>query len=94
MSDLEKYITYGASPRASINLILTARALAYIRGRDYALPQDVLDMARDVMRHRLVLSFEALSDNVSADDVLTTVLNRVPVPVVPLRERSHVRAGG
>ena len=94
MLDLEKYITYGASPRASINLILTARALAYIRGRDYALPQDVLDMARDVMRHRLVLSFEALSDNVSADDVLTTVLNRVPVPVVPLRERPHVRAGG
>jgi MoxR-like ATPase len=94
MSDLEKYITYGTSPRASINLILTARALAYIRGRDYALPQDVLDMARDVMRHRLVLSFEALSDNVSADDVLTTVLNRVPVPVVPLRDRPHVRAGG
>jgi MoxR-like ATPase len=94
MPDLEKYITYGTSPRASINLILTARALAYIRGRDYALPQDVLDMARDVMRHRLVLSFEALSDNVSADDVLTTVLNRVPVPVVPLRDRPHVRAGG
>ena len=69
MSDLEKYITYGTSPRASINLILTARALAFVRGRNYALPQDVLDMARDVMRHRLVLSFEALSDNVTADDV-------------------------
>ena len=94
LPDLAHYITYGASPRASINLILTARALAFVRGRDYALPQDVLDMARDVMRHRLVLSFEALSDNVSADDVLTTVLNRVPVPVVPLRDRPHVRAGG
>jgi MoxR-like ATPase len=92
MPELERYITYGASPRASINLILTARALAFVRGRDYALPQDVLDMARDVMRHRLVLSFEALSDNVSADDVLTTILKRVPVPVVPLRERSHARA--
>jgi MoxR-like ATPase len=92
MPELERYITYGASPRASINLILTARALAFVRGRDYALPQDVLDMARDVMRHRLVLSFEALSDNVSADDVLTTVLKRIPVPVVPLRERSHARA--
>ncbi|MGD0122249.1 MAG: MoxR family ATPase [Candidatus Limnocylindrales bacterium] len=91
MPELDKYITYGASPRASINLILTARALAFVRGRDYALPQDVLDMARDVMRHRLVLSFEALSDNVTADDVLSTVLKRVPVPVVPLRERSHVR---
>ena len=89
MPDLQRYITYGASPRASINLILTARALAYVRGRNYALPQDVLDMARDVMRHRLVLSFEALSDNVTADDVLTTVLRRVPVPVVPLREQSN-----
>jgi MoxR-like ATPase len=93
LPDLAHYITYGASPRASINLILTARALAFVRGRDYALPQDVLDMARDVMRHRLVLSFEALSDNVTADDVLTAVLQRIPVPKVPLRERSNVRAG-
>ena len=93
MPELQHYITYGASPRASINLILTARTLAYVRGRDYAIPQDVVDMARDVMRHRLVLSFEALSDNVSADDVLTTILQKIPVPVVPLRERSHVRAG-
>ena len=93
LADFERYITYGASPRASINLILTARALAYVRGRDYALPQDVIDMARDVMRHRLVLSFEALSDNVSPDDVLTAILKRVPVPSVPLREASHVRAG-
>jgi MoxR-like ATPase len=92
MPDLEPYITYGASPRASINLILTARALAFVRGRNYALPQDVLDMARDVMRHRLVLSFEALSDNVTADDVLTTILKRVPLPVVPLRQRAE--AGG
>jgi MoxR-like ATPase len=93
LPDLERYITYGASPRASINLILTARALAYIRGRNYALPQDVTDMVRDVMRHRLVLSFEALSDNVSPDDVLTAILKRVPVPTVPMREASHVRAG-
>ena len=92
MPELERYITYGASPRASINLILTARALAFVRGRDYALPQDVLDMARDVMRHRLVLSFEALSDNVTADDVLTTVLKKIPVPVVPLRDDARVRA--
>jgi MoxR-like ATPase len=93
MPELERYITYGASPRASINLILTARALAYVRGREYCLPQDVVDMARDVMRHRLVLSFEALSDNVSPDDILTTIMKRIPVPVVPLREASHVRAG-
>jgi MoxR-like ATPase len=93
MPELQNYITYGASPRASINLILTARALAFVRGRNYALPQDVLDMARDVMRHRLVLSFEALSDNVTPDDVMTTILKKVPVPVVPLREHSNVRAG-
>jgi MoxR-like ATPase len=92
MPDLERYISFGASPRASINLILTARALAYVRGRAYTLPQDVVDMVRDVMRHRLILSFEALSDNVTPDDVLTTILKRVPVPVVPLREAGHVRA--
>ena len=90
MPELERYITYGASPRASINLILTAKALAYVRGRDYALPQDVRDMARDVMRHRLVLSFEALSDDIAADNVLTTLLNRIPAPVVPLREHDDV----
>jgi MoxR-like ATPase len=84
--ELERYITFGASPRASINLILTARALAYIRGRAYAIPQDVLDMARDVIRHRLVLSFEALSEGVTSDDLLTTILRRVPPPAVPTRE--------
>ena len=93
MADLERYITYGASPRASINLILTARALAFVRGREYVLPQDVLDMAHDVMRHRLVLSFEALSDNVSADQILASILGRVPVPVVPLQEPDGVRVG-
>ncbi len=85
--DVERYIMFGASPRASINLILTARALAFVRGRDYALPQDVLDMAFDVMRHRLVLSYEALSDNVSSDDILKKILDRIPIPVVPLREQ-------
>ena len=69
LKELEHYIMYGASPRASINLILTARALAFVRGRDYALPQDISDMALDVMRHRLVLSYEALSDNVNGDDI-------------------------
>jgi len=92
LKDLERYILFGASPRASINLILTARALAFVRGRDYALPQDVLDMALDVMRHRLVLSYEALSDNVSSDDILKKILDRIPIPVVPLREqRVNVR---
>ena len=87
LKELEHYITFGASPRASINLILTARALAFVRGREYALPQDVLDMAFDVMRHRLVLSYEALSDNISGDDVLKKILDRIPIPAVPLREQ-------
>ncbi len=87
LQELQRYITFGASPRASINLILTARALAFVRGRTYALPQDVLDMAFDVMRHRLVLSYEALSDNVTADDLLKNILDRIPIPVVPLHER-------
>ena len=96
LKELERYILFGASPRASINLILTARALAFVRGRNYALPQDVLDMAADVMRHRLVLSYEALSDNVTGDDLLQKIFVRIPIPVVPLhehaRERVHVNA--
>ncbi|NOT05572.1 MAG: MoxR family ATPase [Anaerolineales bacterium] len=90
--DLEHYIMFGASPRASINLILTARALAFVRGRNYALPQDVLDMALDVIRHRLVLTYEALSDNITSDDLLTKILDRIPVPVVPLNEHFNIRA--
>ena len=91
VGEVARYITFGASPRASINLILTARALAFVRGRDYALPQDVLDVALDVMRHRLVLSFEALSDNVTSDSILKRVIDRTPIPVVPLREQTNVR---
>lgn len=91
LEELKRYILYGASPRASINLILTARALAYVRGRGYVLPQDVLDMALDVMRHRLVLSYEALSDSVTSDDILTKILDRIPIPVVPLRENANLR---
>lgn len=91
LGDLKNYIMFGASPRASINLILTARALAFVRGRNYALPQDVLDMALDVMRHRVVLSYEALSDNVVSDDILVKILDRIPIPVVPLHEHANFR---
>jgi MoxR-like ATPase len=85
LTDLVRYITFGASPRASINLILAARALAFVRGRDYALPQDVADLARDVLRHRLVLSYEAMSDDVTADHVLNRIIAALPVPDVELR---------
>ncbi|WP_409569452.1 AAA family ATPase [Kouleothrix sp.] len=92
LKDLERYIMFGASPRASINLILGARALAFVRGRDYALPQDVLDLAMDVMRHRMVLSYEALSDNVGADELLAKIIGRIPKPEVPLHEHTRARA--
>ncbi len=90
-STLAPYIAYGASPRASINLILAGKALAFVRGRDYALPQDVRDLALDVLRHRLVLSYEALADNVTADDLLQRILGAIPVPEVPLHERRDGR---
>ncbi len=84
------YITYGASPRASINLILTARALAFIRGRDYVLAQEIQDMTMDVLRHRLVLSFEAMSDGVTSDMILKRILERVPAPVEPIQEHAPI----
>lgn len=92
LDELDRYIQFGASPRASINLILTARALAYVRGRAYVLPQDITDMALDVMRHRLVLSYEALSDNVTSDELLKMILDRIPTPVIPLHERVNFPA--
>ncbi len=86
---LARYLSFGASPRASINLVLAAKALAFLRGRDYALPTDARDLARDVLRHRIVLSYEALADDVSPDDVLGPVIAAIPLPDVPLRERTH-----
>jgi MoxR-like ATPase len=80
LGELSRYVAYGASPRASINLVLAARALAFIRGRDYALPQDLTDLALDVLRHRLVLSYEALADDVTADSILTGILAALPTP--------------
>jgi MoxR-like ATPase len=88
LRDLNRYITFGASPRASINMILAAKALASLRGRAYALPSDVRDLAPDVLRHRIVLSYEALADNVSADDIVSKVLGAVRLPEVPMHERS------
>jgi len=80
LGDLARYVTYGVSPRSSISLVLAARALAYIRGREYVVPEDLGDLALDVMRHRLVLSYEALSDDVTADLILSQILANLPVP--------------
>jgi MoxR-like ATPase len=92
LADLGKYITFGASPRATIHLIEGARALAYLRGRPYALPEDVIDLVPDVLRHRLVLSYEALADGRSADDILRRVLQKLPVPDKPLA--THIQFHG
>jgi MoxR-like ATPase len=81
---LAQYRVFGASPRGSINLLHAARALALLRGRGYVLPQDVQSVARDVLRHRLVLSYQALAEEVSADDLLTTILDTVEAPRIDL----------
>ena len=89
IKDLSRYITFGASPRASIHMIEAARALAHLRGRAYVLPEDVADLAPDVLRHRLVLSYEALTDALSPDQVIQRVMQQIPAPQKPLE---HVRA--
>src|SRR5918994_35297 len=80
---LGKYITYGASPRAPIHVIEGARALAFLRGRDYALPEDVSDLVPDVFRHRLVLSYEALAEGISPDQILQRIMQNVRAPEKP-----------
>jgi MoxR-like ATPase len=89
LADLEELVAYGASPRASLGLVAAGRALALLRGRSYVLPQDVFDVAPDVLRHRLVLSYEALAEGIDADAVLARVLSTVPAPrVVPAQDPS------
>jgi MoxR-like ATPase len=85
LQDLASYVTYGVSPRASIYMVMAAQALALVRGRQYVLPEDLRAIVPDVLRHRLVLSYEALSDDVDAQHVIDAILRRVPVPDVVLR---------
>jgi MoxR-like ATPase len=87
LDETKRYVTYGASPRASIALVIGGRALAFLRGRDYVLPYDVSELAADVLRHRVVLSYEALADDVSADNIIARVLDAVPEPEVVLQGR-------
>jgi len=92
LGELARFVTFGASPRASINLILAGRALALVRGREYALPGDIQELVHDVLRHRLVLSYEALAEGVDADAIIDRIVEAVPVPELALRERT-TRAG-
>src|SRR6186713_1246427 len=82
LGDYGRFIQFGASPRASIAMIEAGRALAYIRGRDYVLPADVVDVAADVLRHRLVPSYEALSEGLTSDKILNQIMRAVPPPVL------------
>jgi len=90
--DLAPYLSYGASPRAPIHLIESARALAFLRGRSYVLPEDVMDLVADVFRHRLVLSYQALADAVTADQIIQKVMQHLPAPEKPLETHVHPNA--
>ncbi len=89
--DLRELIAYGASPRASLGLVAAGRAMALLRGRSYVLPQDVFDVAPDILRHRLVLSYEALARDLTVDDVLGRLLSTVPAPrVAPSQDHTSI----
>ncbi|MFW6214722.1 MAG: AAA family ATPase [Alkalispirochaetaceae bacterium] len=89
-ADLASYVVYGASPRASIHLIEVGRAMAFLRGRDYVLPEDLLDSAADVLRHRLVLSYRAMTDQITPDAVIRRLLEVVPIPDKPMERHVEV----
>src|SRR6478609_375192 len=74
-----QYIQFGASPRASINLNLASKAIAYMDGRDYVLPEDIKEVALDVMNHRILLNYEAEADNVKTADIIKVILNKIPI---------------
>ena len=90
LKDIVPYLTFGASPRASIQLVQGARALAFLRGRAYTTPQDLIDIAPDVLRHRLVLSYEAIAEGVLADQLIAQLLKAVPAPQRPLHRHVEV----
>ncbi|MDX6512765.1 MAG: MoxR-like ATPase [Gaiellaceae bacterium] len=88
LPELKDYISYGASPRGPISLVQASRALALVRGRDYVLAEDLQALAKDALRHRLVLSYQALAEEVSPDSMLDAVLAAVPVPQIDLTRAS------
>jgi MoxR-like ATPase len=93
IGETAKFLSFGASPRASINLIEGARALAFLRGRSYALPEDVKDLVPDVFRHRLVLTYEALAEGLTPDDLIQRIMRHIPTPEKPLEAHIRFAAG-
>jgi MoxR-like ATPase len=92
LPELAKFLSFGISPRGPIHLVEGARALAKLRGRSYVLPQDVVDLVPDVFRHRLVLTYEALAEGISADELIHRFLRKVPAPEKPLETHVKVTA--
>jgi len=92
LPDLAKFLSFGVSPRGPIHLIEGSRALAFLRGRSYVLPQDVIDLVPDVFRHRLVLTYEALAEAMSADALVHRFLRKIPAPEKPLETHVSVAA--
>jgi MoxR-like ATPase len=90
LKDTARLITYGASPRATIGLVEGARALALLRGRSYALPEDMVDLVPDVLRHRVVLSYEGMSEGLSSDALVERIMKAVPAPAKPLEHERKV----
>jgi len=88
LAEFADAIAYGASPRATIHLVAASRALALIRGREYVLPQDVADLAPEVIRHRLLLSYEGIAAGVDSEQVIGALLERNPPPRIDLRDRA------
>lgn len=80
LTDMKSLISYGASPRASISMAMAARAYAFLRGRGYVIPEDIRQVCHDVLRHRIGLSYEAEANNISTDDIIATILDKVEVP--------------
>ena len=94
LPDLAKYLSFGASPRATIGLIEAGRAMAMLRGRTYVLPEDVVDLVPDVLRHRLVLSYEALADSLTADALIQRIVGVVAQPDKPMAHHAGGQANG
>ena len=88
LEELSRFITFGASPRGTISLTEGARALAMLRGRRYALPEDMTDLVPDILRHRLVLSYEAMSEGLDSDALVAKIMARIPVPARPLEHEA------
>jgi MoxR-like ATPase len=80
LSDLKNYLSFGASPRASINLAVAAKAFAFLNNRAFVIPEDVKEIAKDVMRHRIGLNFEAEAEDITADEIIDKILGKINAP--------------